>query len=96
MTDQNLPSQNLRDHISTYCDVQRKGGTAPLIMLELGRQHFHKDFIEKVLADIDKIPMRVAVGDMPTDLEKFAYELLSIGCFAKHDHGSPLEIKHTS
>ena len=79
---QDSPTQYLRDCVAR-CDSRNNGGTMPLVTLSLGYQYFNADFIEKVLADVDKIPMRVALGEKITDLERLGYELLQIGVFAK-------------
>ena len=79
---QDSPTQYLRDCVAR-CDSRNNGGTMPLVTLSLGYQYFNADFIDKVLADVDKIPMRVALGEKITDLERLGYELLQIGVFAK-------------
>lgn len=82
----NRPSSRIRSCINAYASVRSKGGTAPLVSLSIGYQHFHEDFIEKCLDELDRIPIRVEVGDTPSNLEKLAYELLAVGVFAKADY----------
>jgi len=76
------PTERLRNCVA-QCDCRNKGGTAPLVSLTLGTQYYHADFIAKVLDDLDKIPMRVALGEKITDLEKLGFELLQVGVYAK-------------
>lgn len=83
MTEETKPSQNIRDNLSGYCDIQNKGGSLPLYILTIGTQYYKKEFIQRCLDEIDRIPMRVALGDNPSNLEKLAYDLLCVGSFTK-------------
>jgi hypothetical protein len=51
-------------------------GTAPVVGLHLNDRFFHVDFINKCVDELEKIPMKVALGDQPSNLEKLAYTLL--------------------
>jgi hypothetical protein len=52
-------------------------GTAPVVSLRLnGVAMFNKEFVDLCLDELEKMPMRAAVGDGPTNLEKLAYQLL--------------------
>ena len=51
-------------------------GTAPVVGLHLNNRFFHVDFINKCVDELEKIPMKVALGDQPSNLEKLAYMLL--------------------
>ena len=52
-------------------------GTAPVVNLRLnGVAMFNKEFVDKCLDELERMPMRAAVGDGPTNLEKLAYQLL--------------------
>jgi hypothetical protein len=52
-------------------------GTAPVVQLHLaGYGMFNSDFVSKCLDELEQMPMRAAVGDGPTNLEKLAYQLL--------------------
>ena len=53
-------------------------GTAPIVILKpLGCGiEMHKDFVSKCIDELERIPARVACGDMPSNLEKLAYQLL--------------------
>jgi len=77
------PTAQLRASLTMYCDIQNKGGTLPLYSLDFGSQYFHKEFIEKCLDELDRIPLRAAVGENPSNLEKLAYELLQVGAYVK-------------
>ena len=58
-------------------ELQPKG-TAPLVILRplgIGIE-MHADFVTKCIDELERIPMRAALGDMPTNLEKLAYQLL--------------------
>lgn len=51
-------------------------GTAPVVGLHLNDRFFHVDFINKCIDELEKMPMKVALGDQPSNLEKLAYTLL--------------------
>lgn len=53
-----------------------------LFCLTIGTQYYTREFIEKVLDELDRVPVRIAVGDDISNLEKLAYDLLLIGAFA--------------
>ena len=54
-------------------------GTAPIVLLRpihsVGIE-MHVDFVQKCIDELEQMPNRVALGDMPTNLEKLAYQLL--------------------
>lgn len=53
-------------------------GTAPIVILHtLGVGiEMHTDFVNKCIDELERMPMRAAVGEEPTNLEKLAYQLL--------------------
>ena len=53
-------------------------GTAPIVILRtLGVGiEMHPDFVNKCIDELEKMPMRAALGEEPTNLEKLAYQLL--------------------
>lgn len=65
-------------------------GTAPIVLLKtLGSagMEIHTDFIQKCIDELEQIPARVALGIMPSNLEKLAYQLLLDSAYIdpKHD-----------
>lgn len=58
--------------------LQPKGG-APVVMLRPMSSVgivMHVDFVQKCIDELEQMPNRIAVGDIPTNLEKLAYQLL--------------------
>jgi hypothetical protein len=58
-------------------ELQPKG-TAPIVILRpmgIGIE-MHADFVTKCIDELERIPMRAAVGEVPSNLEKLAYQLL--------------------
>ena len=53
-------------------------GTAPIVILRpLGVGiEMHADFVSKCIDELEKMPVRAAMGEPPTNLEKLAYQLL--------------------
>ena len=52
-------------------------GTAPIVQLQLaGLGLFNSDFINKCIDELERMPIRAALGESPTNLEKLAYQLL--------------------
>lgn len=52
-------------------------GTAPIVQLHLaGLGIFNSDFIAKCINELERMPIRTALGEGPTNLEKLAYQLL--------------------
>jgi hypothetical protein len=54
-------------------------GTAPFVGLKPLNScgiWMHADFVSKCIDELERMPMRVALGDGPTMLEKLAYQLL--------------------
>lgn len=79
------PSQRIRDCLQTHCDVRNKGGKASLYYLSIGNQFCCTDFIDDLCDELDRMPTRSDLGQPPTKLEQFAYQMLAIGCFAASD-----------
>jgi len=52
------------------------GGTAPVVGLHLNERFFNHDFIKKCINELERMPMRAALGEAPSNLEKLAYTLL--------------------
>jgi hypothetical protein len=53
-------------------------GTAPIVFLktlQFGIE-VHPDFVSKCIDELERIPVRAALGDTPSNLEKLAYMLL--------------------
>jgi len=58
-------------------ELQPKG-TAPIVILRtrgVGIE-MHADFVSKCIDELEHIPARAAVGEVPSNLEKLAYQLL--------------------
>ena len=53
-------------------------GTAPIVGLSTRGAGIwmNKDFVDRCLDELERMPMRAAVGDGPTHLEQLAYQLL--------------------
>jgi hypothetical protein len=53
-------------------------GTAPIVILRplgIGIE-MHADFVSKCIDELEQMPIRAAMGEPPTNLEKLAYQLL--------------------
>lgn len=68
-------------------------GTAPIVILKpLGVGiEMHKDFVSKCIDELERIPARAAVGDMPSNLEKLAYQLLLDSAYIDPKHEAERE-----
>lgn len=54
-------------------------GTAPIVLLRPMHSagiEMHVDFVQKCIDELERIPLRIAIGDKITNLEKLAYQLL--------------------
>lgn len=52
-------------------------GTAPVVQLHLaGYGMFDSDFVAKCIDELERMEIRVAVGDTISNLERLAYQLL--------------------
>jgi hypothetical protein len=52
-------------------------GTAPVVQLRIsGAGMFDKEFVDKCLDELERMPVRAMVGDHPTHLEQLAYQVL--------------------
>lgn len=60
-------------------------GTANISTLELGSVFYHSDFIEQCIQELERIPAMAAVGEMPSPLQKLAYDILINGCHLEMD-----------
>lgn len=63
----------------------RPKGTAPIVILRpagIGIE-MHADFVAKCIDELEKMPIRAALGEPPTNLEKLAYELLKDSAYIK-------------
>jgi hypothetical protein len=64
-------------------------GTAPVVFLNVlgaGGMEMHVDFVQKCIDELEQIPNRVALGDMPSNLEKLAYQLLLDSAYIDPKH----------
>ena len=58
-------------------NLQPKGTAHIVILRTLGVGiEMHPDFVNKCIDELDRMPLRAALGDNPTNLEKLAYQLL--------------------
>ena len=69
MTAEKSIADQLRDNLAPK-------GTADLCHIFMRCGHFDREFIWKCIDELERMPMRAAVGDTPTNLEKLAYMLL--------------------
>ncbi len=56
----------------------RPGGTLPVVFLKPygNYMELNADFVSACIDEVEKMPMRVALGDKPSKLEQVAYMLL--------------------
>lgn len=69
-------------------------GTAPIVLLcplHSSGIEMHVDFVQKCIDELERIPNRVALGDMPTNLEKLAYQLLLDSAYINPKHEAERE-----
>jgi hypothetical protein len=60
-------------------------GTADIVQLGLTDRFFQSDFINKCIDELERMPMRAALGEEPTSLEKLAYILLCDSAYINID-----------
>lgn len=68
-------------------------GTAPIVILRpmgIGIE-MHADFVTKCIDELEKIPVRAAMGDGPSNLEKLAYQLLLDSAYIDPKHEAERE-----
>lgn len=71
-------------------------GTAPIVLLRpLGSAgiEMHVDFVQKCIDELEQIPNRVALGDMPSNLERLAYQLLLDSAYIDPKHEADREAR---
>lgn len=71
-------------------------GTAPIVLLRPMHSvgiEMHVDFVQKCIDELEKMPNRVALGDMPTNLEKLAYQLLLDSAYIDPKHEAEREAR---
>lgn len=64
-------------------------GTLPIVLLRPMHSvgiEMHVDFVQKCIDELEQMPYRVAMGDMPTNLEKLAYQLLLDSAYIDPKH----------
>jgi hypothetical protein len=64
----------------------RPSGTLPVVGLHLNDRFFNVEFIEKCIAELERMEIRAAIGDAPSNLEKLAYTLLCDSAFIDPEH----------
>ena len=60
-------------------------GTANLTYLELGGLFYDRNFIQQCIEELERIPTMAALGEMPSPLQKLAYDILIKGCHLDQD-----------
>jgi hypothetical protein len=70
-------------------------GTAPIVGLNTRRAGIwmNKEFVDKCLDELERMPMRAAVGNGPTHLEQLAYQLLLDSAYIDLKHEAEREAK---
>ena len=71
-------------------------GTAPIVLLRPLHScgiEMHADFVTKCIDELEQMHIRVAVGDMPTNLEKLAYQLLLDSAYIDLKHEAEREAR---
>lgn len=66
------------DYIARMRANLQPKGTAPIVILRplgIGIE-MHADFVSKCIDELERMPMRAALGEYPSNLEKLAYQLL--------------------
>ncbi len=69
-------------------------GSAPIVLLNtLGPAGIetHVDFVQKCIDELEQMPVRAALGDGPTNLEKLAYQLLLDSAYIDLHHEAEQE-----
>ena len=86
---------NDQDIISRMRDNLQPKGTAPIVLLRpLGYGiEMHVDFVQKCIDELEQIPNRVALGDMPSNLERLAYQLLLDSAYIDPKHEAEREAR---
>lgn len=78
-----------QDIIRRMRETLQPKGTAPIVLLcpihSVGIE-MHVDFVQKCIDELEQIPIRVALGDMPTNLEKLAFQLLLDSAYIDLEH----------
>ena len=70
-----MEDRELIQYLRTTLQPQGTGNTVLLRPLGVGIE-MRVDFVQKCIDELERIPTRVALGDMPSNLEKLAYQLL--------------------
>lgn len=63
-------------------------GTAPIVLLRPLHScgiEMHADFVTKCIDELERMPIRAALGDRPTCLEQLAYQLLLDSAYIELD-----------
>lgn len=60
-------------------------GTANVTYLELGSLFYDHDFIQQCIEELERIPKMAVLGEMPSPLQKLAYDILIKGCHLDQD-----------
>lgn len=67
-------------------------GTAPVVQLIIaGYGMYNSDFVTKCIDELEKMPLRAAVGDKPNALEQLAYQVLLDSAFINLEHEAKLK-----
>jgi hypothetical protein len=67
-------------------------GTAPLVQIRLRScAMFNKEFVDKCLDELERMPIRSAMGDGPNNLERLAYEVLMDSAYIDLKHEAERE-----
>ena len=83
----------MKDLIQRLRNNLQPRGTAPIVILRtLGVGiEMHPDFVNKCIDELERMPMRVALGETPTNLEKLAYQLLLDAAYIDLKHEAERE-----
>lgn len=78
----------MNDIIQRLRNELQPKGTAPIVILRplgIGIE-MHADFVTKCIDELEKMPIRAAMGDGPSNLEKLAYQLLLDSAYIDPKH----------
>lgn len=67
-------------------------GTAPVVQLIIAKYGmFDSNFVHQCIDELERMPIRAAVGDKPTKLEQLAYQILLDSAFIDLEHEAQRE-----
>jgi hypothetical protein len=83
-----MTDKDIVDAMKLYLVPQ---GTADVVILRMDNRFYRSAFINECIKDLERMPVRIAMGENPTALERLAFHVLCDSAYLDITHAEQKE-----